>query len=87
MIKGQRVSIGIFSVKNPMSGTFTIGISTVDKNGNIIEDGSKSVTIGSTIFSTQILTVTSVESTPNNKKALALYTWYVNVDFTIPKLS
>ncbi|CAK70993.1 unnamed protein product (macronuclear) [Paramecium tetraurelia] len=87
LIKGQRVSIGIFSVKNPMSGTFTIGISTVDKNGNIIEDGSKSVTIGSTIFSTQILTVTSVESTPNNKKALALYTWYVNVDFTIPKLS
>lgn len=35
-----------------MSGTFTIGISTVDKNGNVIEDGSKSVTIGSTIFST-----------------------------------
>lgn len=52
LIKGQRVSIGIYSVKNPMSGTFTIGISTVDKNGNVIEDGSKSVTIGSTIFST-----------------------------------
>lgn len=35
-----------------MSGTFTIGISTVDKNGNVIEDGSKPITIGSTIFST-----------------------------------
>lgn len=33
------------------------------------------------------MTVTSVESTPNNKKALALYTWNVNADFTIPKLS
>ncbi|CAD8049450.1 unnamed protein product [Paramecium sonneborni] len=87
LIKGQRVSISIFSVKNPMSGTFTIGISIVDKNGNTIEDGTKQVTIGSTPFSTQILSVTSVESKPNNKKTLGLYTWNINAEFSIPKLS
>ena len=36
VIKGQRVSLGIFSIKNPVSGSYTITISITDSSNNII---------------------------------------------------
>lgn len=50
LIKGQRITLGIYSIRNPTSGSYALSIKILDSTGNIIEDGSKSITIGTGSF-------------------------------------